>query len=166
MTPNYKRCYINTRNHYFLAFNSPSSCYFFSPLVPLTIVFCLISLPALLIVVLYPPQNKQTKPSNLMPFLSFGNVKDGRVHSLCHHGMKNCPYIYICMSMNMCLRNNCIFLLVCIVKEIGTMLIQGIVIVTIVYVNPLWSYKDSHSSVKEIDMWEGAYKKLNDDFPM
>lgn len=40
----------------------------------------------------------------------------------------------------------------CIVKEIGTMLFQGIAAVTVVYVNPLWSYKDSHSSVNEIDM--------------
>lgn len=68
------------------------------------------------------------------------------------HGMRNSPYIYICMSMIIYLCNNCVFLLVCIVKEIGTILFQGIATVTVVYVNPLWSYKDSHSSVNEIDM--------------
>lgn len=40
-------------------------------------------------------------------------------------------------------------------------LIQGIVI----DIN-LWNYKDPHSSVVETDMWEGAYKRWNDDFPM
>lgn len=97
------------------------------------------------------PTNKQNQVSQYF-FFSYGNIKDGRVHSLCHYGMRNSPCIYICMSMN------CIFLLVSIVKAICTMLFQDIAIITVIYVNPLWSYKDKQSSVNEIDMWEVAYK--------
>lgn len=53
--------------------------------------------------------------------------------------------------VRMCL-HKCVFLLVCIVKEIGPTVIQGIVMVTIICVNSLWDRKSPHRSVKEIDL--------------
>lgn len=171
LAPSYNRCYISIRSH-----SHSDFAFSLQPVITLPYLFLLCStyllFPVLsthqvllLLFCTWPPRNKQTFSTLIFLWKCQRWKEYFPSHDLCHHSLRNflCMYTHLCVSM--CLHNNCVFLLVCIVKEIGTLLIQGMVMVTIIYVNSLWDYMDPHSSVKEIDLSEGAYKRWDNDLP-
>ena len=146
--PGYKRYYINMRNHYWSGF--PFSfwpvhylpCATFFSFVSLPVVSCLISLP-------YPltadsPKTNKGTNKHLVPLFSFENIQDWKstslhiIYAIMAWGIL-CAYVHTCVWVCACTPS--VFLLVRIVKEIGIIVIQGIVIVTIIYVNSLWELR-------------------------